>query len=136
MKLRPVFHFGLYRVSQKKVCFKNSKKNFLFQKSKCTHVSSINLKGKMSDTKNIVIALIYFCNNPYETPCINQSEILGATSSIIRYYSRGTKGDAWLLWRCRFTINSFQVLKTGFRLIGSHSRHGFTINFVPRFIGP
>ena len=26
----------------------------LFQKSKCTHVSSINLKGKVSDTKNVV----------------------------------------------------------------------------------
>ena len=44
---------------------KNSK-NFLFQKSKCTHISSINLKGKVSDTKNIVIV---FCNNPYGTPC-------------------------------------------------------------------
>ena len=35
------------------------KKN-LFQKSKCTHVSSINLKGKVSDTKNIVIVLFTF----------------------------------------------------------------------------
>ena len=49
---------------------KNSKK-FLFQKSKCTHISSINLKGKVSDTKNIVTtALVYFCNNPYGTPCM------------------------------------------------------------------
>ena len=48
---------------------KNSKK-FLFQKSKCTHVSSINLKGKVSDTKNIATALIYFCSYPYETPCM------------------------------------------------------------------
>ena len=48
---------------------KNSKK-ILFQKSKCTHVSSINLKGKVSDSKNIVTAVIYFCNYPYGTPCI------------------------------------------------------------------
>ena len=47
---------------------KNSK-NFLFQKSKCTHVSSINLKGKVSDTKNVVTALVYFCNYPYGTSC-------------------------------------------------------------------
>ena len=38
---------------------KNSK-IFLFQKSKCTHVSSINLKGKVSDSKYIVTAVVYF----------------------------------------------------------------------------
>ena len=46
---------------------KKSKK-FLFQKSKSTHISSINLRGKVSDTKNIVTSLVYFCNNPYGTP--------------------------------------------------------------------
>ena len=35
----------------------------IFQKSKCTHVSSINLKGKVSDSKNIFRALIYFCSS-------------------------------------------------------------------------
>ena len=39
-------------------------KKKLFQKSKCTHVSSINLKGKVSDSKNIVTPLIYFCSSP------------------------------------------------------------------------
>ena len=31
----------------------------------------INLKGNASDTKNVVTALIYFCNYPYETPCMS-----------------------------------------------------------------
>ena len=44
---------------------KNSK-NILFQKSKCTHVSSINLKGKVT-----VTAAVYFCSYPYGTPCTN-----------------------------------------------------------------
>ena len=43
---------------------KNLKK-ILFQKSKCTHVSSINLKGKVSHSKNIVTAVVYF----WEFPC-------------------------------------------------------------------
>ena len=34
-----------------------------------THVCSINLKGKVSETKNVVTALIYFCNYPYGTHC-------------------------------------------------------------------
>ena len=34
--------------------FEKFEKKFLFQKSKCTQVSSINLKGKVDDTKNIV----------------------------------------------------------------------------------
>ena len=33
--------------------FEKLKKIYIFQKSKCTHVSSINLKGKVSDTKYI-----------------------------------------------------------------------------------
>ena len=48
---------------------KNSKK-FLFQKSKCTHVSSINLKGKVSHSKNIVTAVVYFWEFPCGSPCI------------------------------------------------------------------
>ena len=40
-------------------------KKKLFQKSKCAHISSKNLK----DPKNIVIALIYVFNNPWGTPC-------------------------------------------------------------------
>ena len=58
--------FGVFFIFRK---MKNSKKN-LFQKSKCTHISSINLKGKVSHTKNIVTSLIYFCSYPYGTPCI------------------------------------------------------------------
>ena len=42
----------------------------IFQKSKGTHVSSINLKGKVSNSKNIDTALVYFCSYPYGTPCI------------------------------------------------------------------
>ena len=61
--------WGIFHFFRKIKNLKNSKKN-LFQKSKCTHVSSINLKGKEPDTKNIVTVLVYFCNNPYETPCI------------------------------------------------------------------
>ena len=51
--------------------FEKFEKN-LFQKSKCTHVSSINLKRKVSDSKNIVAALVYFCSYPYGTPCTNK----------------------------------------------------------------
>ena len=47
---------------------KNSKR-ILFQKSKCTHVCSINLKGKVSDLKNVFITLMYFCTYSYGTPC-------------------------------------------------------------------
>ena len=47
---------------------KNSKK-ILFQKSKCTHVSSINLKGKVSHSKNIVTAVVYFWEFPCGSPC-------------------------------------------------------------------
>ena len=48
---------------------KNSK-IFLFQKSKCTHVSSINLKGKVSHSKNIVTAVVYFWEFPCGSPCM------------------------------------------------------------------
>ena len=34
-----------------------------------THISIINLKGKVSNTKNVATALVYFCNYPYGTPC-------------------------------------------------------------------
>ena len=53
----------------KRIPFEKFEKNF-FQKSKCTHIASINLKGKVSDIKNIVTALVYFCNYPYGTPCM------------------------------------------------------------------
>ena len=46
---------------------------FSYKKSKCTHVSSINLKGKVSDSKNIVTALTYFCSYPCGTPCTFQN---------------------------------------------------------------
>ena len=60
----------------------HSKTNF--QKSKCTYVSSINLKGKVTDdTKNIVAALIYFCNYPYGTPCIYLSALYLDTYYVI-----------------------------------------------------
>ena len=38
---------------------KNTKKKF-YSKNQNVHVSSINLKGKVSDTKNIVIVLFTF----------------------------------------------------------------------------
>ena len=44
------------------------------QKSKCTRISITNLKGKVSDTKNIVTALVFYCNNLYGTPCISVEE--------------------------------------------------------------
>ena len=53
-----------------------------FQKSKYTHVASINLKGKVFDSKNIVTALIYFCNYPYGTPCTNTSTIVYILHSV------------------------------------------------------
>ena len=48
---------------------KNLKKKYSQNQNVCTHVSSINLKRKVSDTKNIVTAHIYFCIYPYGTPC-------------------------------------------------------------------
>ena len=60
----PLYDLGYYSFFRKIKNLKNTPnrrwdplkilKKFLFQKSKCTHVSSINLKGKVSDSKNIV----------------------------------------------------------------------------------
>ena len=59
-----VGYFSFFRKITKKIQKK------IIPKIKCTHVSSINLKGKVSDSKNIDTALIYFCSYPCGTPCI------------------------------------------------------------------
>ena len=51
-------------------------KKYFFQKSKYTHYSTINLKGKASDSKNIVTALVYFCSYPNGTSCITRSFLI------------------------------------------------------------
>ena len=63
---------------------KNSKK-FLFQKSKCTHVSSINLKGKVSHSKNIVTAVVYFWEFPCGSPCMRRRNMNLVLSSYNLY---------------------------------------------------
>ena len=88
---------------------KNSK-NFLFQKSKCTHVSSINLKGKVSDSKNIVTVLVYFCSYPCGTPC-----------SCTLNYS--------LLWLHSILLSSILFLAQGADTFACSSRY-----YVPSFL--
>ena len=81
---------------------------FLFQKSKCTLCSSINLKGKMSDTKNVVISPIYFCNYPHRTPCtylfrkyipyINNTYTVGRKDSISWFVHLSSSNELWHKW--------------------------------------
>ena len=83
---------------------KNSK-FFLFQKSKCTHVSSINLKGKVSHSKNIVTAVIYFWEFPYGSPCTyniltqNQKSMNFENKNITHVYFQLIMGYLTLGWR-------------------------------------
>ena len=73
---------------------KNSK-FFLFQKSKCTHVSSINLKGKVSHSKNIVTAVIYFWEFPYGSPCSWSTYYLLLLHTSNSYYNYLENGNTW-----------------------------------------
>ena len=71
-------------------------KKYIFQKSKCTHFSSINLKGKVSDSKNIVRALVFFCSYPCGTPCIYYIlYILGTWRHITSHRHSVTRIAAW-----------------------------------------
>ena len=79
---------------------KNSK-NILFQKSKCTHVSSINLNGKVSDSKNLVTALVYFCSYPCGTPCMYLSFELESCMEFSIVYVRNMFKDV-----CRIKLYS------------------------------
>ena len=63
--------------------FEKFKRFFIPKIKMYTHVYSINLKGKVSDTKNVVTALIYFCNYPYGTPCIYLSALYLDTYYVI-----------------------------------------------------
>ena len=71
----PPYDLGIFHFSRK---IKNLKmpqiiggpfkrlKKILFQKSKCTYVSSINLKGKVSDTKNSFTFITIHMEHPVQ----------------------------------------------------------------------